>query len=105
MSAACETVSPPRLASGTGPPRYPPSTLPRAFAAARAAFVRLANIKRRLDALRQARVDSQIEGQRAHPDDAKLLDALTRGEIDGDEARGRTLARISAEAKRQKTVA
>jgi Antitoxin VbhA len=26
-----------------------------------------------------------IEGQCVHPDDAKLLDAWARGEIDGDE--------------------
>jgi hypothetical protein len=60
------------------------------------------DIERRLDAVRRARVDSQIEGQRAHPDDAKLLDAWARGEIDGDEVRRRALARIHAvQAKRQ----
>ena len=61
-------------------------------------------IERRLDALRRARVDSQIEGQRAHPDDAKLLDAYARGEIDGDEVTRRIIARAHAvQAKRQKT--
>jgi Antitoxin VbhA len=62
-------------------------------------------IKKRLDAVRQARVDSQIEGQRAHPDDDKLLDAWARGEIDGDEVRRRILARASAKVKQQKTAA
>jgi hypothetical protein len=32
-------------------------------------------IARRTDPRRRARVDSQIEGQRAHPDDAAALDA------------------------------
>jgi Antitoxin VbhA len=62
-------------------------------------------IEKRLDALRQARVDSQIEGQRAHPDDAKLLDAFARGEIDGDEVTRRIIARASAKTTRQKTAA
>jgi Antitoxin VbhA len=64
-------------------------------------------IEKRQDALRQARVDSQIEGQRAHPDDAKLLDAFARGEIDGDEVTRRIIARgrAVAKTKRQKTAA
>ncbi len=62
------------------------------------------DIENRRDAVRRSRVDSQIEGQRVHPDDAKLLDAWARGEIDGDEARRRGLTRIHAEhANRQKT--
>lgn len=64
------------------------------------------DIERRLDAVRQARVDSQIEGHFSHPDDAKLLDAWARGEIDGDELRRRVLARIhTVQAERQKTAA
>ncbi len=61
-------------------------------------------IERRVEALRLARVDSQIEGQRAHPDDAKLLDAWARGEIDGDEVLRRCLERVHAvQTKRQAT--
>lgn len=62
------------------------------------------DIERRLDAVRQARVDSQIDGRRAHPNDDKLLDPWARGEIDGDEVRRRVVARVHAvQAKRQKT--
>jgi fido (protein-threonine AMPylation protein) len=60
------------------------------------------DIERRRDAVRRSRVDSQISGQCAHPDDAKLLDAWARGEIDGDEVRRRALARISAQVKQPK---
>ncbi len=62
------------------------------------------DIEKRRDAVRRSLVDSQIEGQRIHPDVAKLLDAWARGEIDGDEVRRLGLARIHAEhASRQKT--
>ncbi len=62
------------------------------------------DIERRVEALRLARVDSQIEGRRAHPDDAKVLDAWARGEIDGDEALRRCLGRIHAvQVKREAT--
>jgi Antitoxin VbhA len=63
-------------------------------------------IEKRIEALRLAYVDSQIEGQHAHPEDAKLLEAFARGEIDGDEVFQRALARIHAvQAERQKTAA
>jgi len=59
------------------------------------------DIERRLDAVRRACVDSQIEGQIIHPDYAKLMDAWARGKIDGDEVRRRILESVSAKAKRQ----
>ncbi len=65
-------------------------------------------IERRMHALELARVDSQIEGQFAHPDDAAVLDAYARGEIDGDEFTRIILARvdeISKQQKKQKTAA
>jgi hypothetical protein len=54
------------------------------------------------DVLRRARVDSQIEGQFPHPDDAAVLDAMARGEFDNNEARRRIFARITAENQRDK---
>ena len=51
----------------------------------------------RAEALREARADSLIEGLRENPDATPIVDAWARGEIDGDEARRRLDARLSAE--------
>ena len=40
--------------------------------------------QRRLDALRRARASNAMEGIAEHPDDAKVLEAFARGEIDGE---------------------
>ncbi len=59
----------------------------------------------RAEGIRLARVDALIEGLREHPDDAPVLDAYARGEIDADEVRRRVLARIRCKGTRQRTQA
>jgi hypothetical protein len=44
-------------------------------------------IERRTEAMRLPRHSNAMEGLREHPEDAAVLDAYARGEIDGDEAR------------------
>ena len=51
----------------------------------------------RVEALREARADSLIEGLREDAGSAVILDAGARGEIDGDEARRRLDANLAAE--------
>lgn len=56
-------------------------------------------LERRKWALNLARVNSQIEGQFAHPDDAAILDAYAHGEIDGDEATRRIMNHLNSAIK------
>ncbi|MDQ1411304.1 MAG: Antitoxin VbhA [Acidobacteriaceae bacterium] len=52
-------------------------------------------IKRRVEAMCLARHSNAMEGLRELPEDALVLDAFARGEIDGHEARRRIKARIA----------
>lgn len=55
------------------------------------------DISLRTEAVRRARADSLIEGLRALPADAAVLDAYARGEIDGDEVMRRLDANLRAD--------
>ena len=54
-------------------------------------------IQRSLDARRCARHSIAMEGLHETPEEAALLDAVARGEIDGDEYRRRVLADLERE--------
>lgn len=62
-------------------------------------------IQRRVEAMRQAPHSNAMEGLRELPEDAVVLDAYARGEIDGDEARRRIKARIALNIKARTAVA
>ena len=62
-------------------------------------------IQRRVEAMRQARHSNAMEGLRELPEDAAVLDAYARGEIDGDEARRLIKARIARSIKARTAIA
>jgi hypothetical protein len=62
-------------------------------------------IQRRAEAVRDVRHSNAMEGLRELPEDAVVIDAYARGEIDGDEARRRIRARIARSLKARTDVA
>jgi hypothetical protein len=56
-------------------------------------------LRRSLDARREARHSNAIEGLHEPPDEAALLDAVARGEIDGAEYRRQVLESVEREKR------